>query len=196
MIRARIESDYLLISNRSKCEKLLMSSDLDENDIIDILICLHMVLEVGLNTLYRHLSLFSLKKNINPLKVIENLDNITFIDKTTLFIYNSKFDFAGKEKLANEYHGIIDTIKDFAGIRNGLLHGHSISTILEEGAKTHSKLKKEINLEKMKKQIVKFCFITEGMRFYLDCLDTTLTKEGRESLKKSYLDDGFLPHMR
>lgn len=196
MIRAKAESDYLLISNKTKCERLLTSSDLDENNIIDILISLHIILETGLNALYRHLTLFSLKKKVDPFKIIENLDNISFIDKTMLFVYNSKFDFAGKEELADKYHSIIDTIKDFAGVRNKLLHGHSISTILEEGIKTRSRLKKEINVKKMKKQIVKFCFIVEGMRFYLDCLDTILTEAGKESLKESYLEDNFLPIMR
>lgn len=176
MIKKRIESDYLLISNRNKCKKLLMSSDLDENDIIDGLISLHMVLEVGLNALYRHLSLSSLKKQVDHFKVIENLDNISFIDKTILFIYNSRFNFIGKEDFANKYHGIISRIKDFAHLRNKLLHGHSISTIPKKGEKTYSRLKKEINLDTLKKQITQFCFIIEGMRFYLNCLDSALTE--------------------
>jgi len=190
------ESNYLIISNKEKCNKLISYSELSDNDIIDILISLHIVLEVSLNTLYRHLALFSLKKNIDEFEVMKNIDNISFIDKTILFIYNSKFDFDGKLDQATEYHKIIDTIKDFSNIRNKLLHGHTISTIHRGGTREDSELKKKINLEYLKEQIKKFCFILKGICFYLDCLDSNLTQQGKEDLKREYLSDDFLPHLR
>jgi len=140
----RKESSYLIISNKKKCAKLIIQSDLNENDIIDIFISLHVVLEVGLNALFRHLSLMSIKKDVDEFEIIENIDGINFIDKTILFIYNSKFEFGDNVADASKYHSIIGTIKNFAAMRNKLLHGHSISTIFDGERNKHSGLKKNI----------------------------------------------------
>ena len=59
-----IESVYLILSNKKKCNELLKKSELTENDIIDFYISLHLVLEVSLNSLYRKLSIPSIKKNV------------------------------------------------------------------------------------------------------------------------------------
>ena len=189
------ESQYLIISNKEKCSYLAGESELDFNDIVDCFISLHIVLEVSLNFLYRNLSLLSMKKTIDSFKIMENIDNINFIDKTILFIYNSKFNFNGKLDKATEYHKIIGTMRDFSNVRNKLLHGHSISTIYEQEEKSHSNLKKKISLECLGEQIKKFRFIMEGMRFYLDCLDSNLTEQGKEDFKKEYLNDDFLPYL-
>jgi len=194
-ISMRKESDYLIISNKEKCENLISQSDLDEKDIIDIFISLHIVLEVSLNTLFRHLSLISIKKDVDKFEVIKNLDNINFIDKTILFIYNSKFEFGDKIADAGKYHSIIGTMKDFATMRNQLLHGHSISTVFDGEHNRYSGLKENITLENLEKQIGKFRFILEGMRFYLYYLDSSLTQSGKESFTKAYLSDDFLPHL-
>lgn len=189
------ESQHLIITNKEKCSFLAGESELNFNNIIDCLISLHIVLEVSLNSLFRNLSLLSMKKSIDQFKIIENIDNINFIDKTILFIYNSKFNFNGKLDKATEYHKIIGTMKDFSNIRNKLLHGHSISTIYEQEEKSDSSLKKNISLEYLGEQIKKFRIIMEGMRFYLDCLDSNLTEQGKEDLKKEFLNDDFLPHL-
>lgn len=196
-ITSRLESDYLIVSNKKKCKELLNESELSEEDIIDTLISLHIVLEAGLNTLYRHLVLLSIEKSLDKLKIIENIDQISFIDKTALFIYNSKFNFEGKKEKAEEYHKIIGMIKDFSTVRNKLIHGHSISTIHTMGReRKDSSLKKKINLDFLKQQVSKFCFILKGLRFYLDCLDSSLSETGKEDLKREYLNDEFLPYLR
>ncbi len=189
----RKESGYLIISNKEKCAKLISQSDLDEKDIIDIFISLHIVLEVSLNTLFRHLSLMSMKKDVDKFEIMENIDNINFIDKTILFIYNSKFEFGDEIADANKYHSIIGTMRDFAAIRNKLLHGHSISTIFDGERNRYSGLKKNITLENLEEQIKKFRFILEGMRFYLDHLDSLLTQDGKDNFKQTYLSHDFLP---
>jgi hypothetical protein len=190
------ESNYLIISNKEKCKNLLINSPLSSNDIVDILISLHIVLEVSLNTLYRHLISAFIKKDVDEFEIMNNIDNIGFIDKTIMFIYNSKFNFNNKLKEATKYHSIISALRDFSGVRNKLLHGHSISTIFDGEKNRYSELKKILNPDFLKNQIKKFSFILEGMRFYLDCLDSGLTEHGKEQYKKSFLDDSFLPILR
>jgi len=195
-VSVRIESNYLISSNKEKCNNLISNSKLDDNDIIDALISLHIVLEVSLNTLYRHLISSVIKKDIDQFEVMKNIDNINFIDKTILFIYNSKFNFGNKLSEASKYHSIINKIRLFSEVRNKLLHGHSISTISDNKGKRHSEVKNKLSPNFLKEQIKRFCFIMEGMRFYLDCLDSELTPVKKEQYKKSFLDDGFLPILR
>ena len=194
-VSARKESGYLIVSNKEKCANLIRESELSEKDIIDIFISLHIVLEVSLNTLFRHLALMSIKKDIDEFEVIKNIDNISFIDKTILFIYNSKFEFGDKIVEATKYHSIIGTLRDFSALRNQLLHGHSISTIFDGQSNRHSTLKKSITLENLDAQIKKFKFILEGMRFYLDYLDSPISSDQRNAFKDSFLSDNFLPHL-
>lgn len=195
-VSARLESGYLITSNKKKCSDLINNSELGDNDIVDILISLHIVLEVSLNTLYRQLISSVIKKDIDKLEIIKNIDKINFIDKTVMFIYNSKFNFGSNLDKASKFHSIIDAMRDFSGARNKLLHGHSISTIFEGDKSRHSETKKMLNPDFLKEQIKKFCFIMEGMRFYIDCLDSELSPAGKEQCKKSFLDDGFLPILR
>ena len=77
-------------------------------------------------------------------------------------------------------------------LRNKLLHGHSISTLYENGNSRQSDLRNHINPQKVEEQIDKFIFIMEGMRFYFDCLISTYTESGKENFKKEYLDYEFL----
>ena len=193
VLSVRTESDYLLLSNKRKVKDLVLHSELEENDIIDSLISLHLVLEVGLNTFYRHLALNAFKKEVDLVKVMENIDSISFIDKTVLFIYNSKFNFGDKISEASHYHGIIGTLKDFTGIRNKLFHGHSVSSIFQKEKWNKSTTKESLNLWFLGEQIRKFRFILDGVRFYFDCLETSWTDSGKDDLSKQYLDHSFLP---
>jgi len=193
-MKVRSESGYLISSNKEKCARIISESDINTNDIIDCLVSLHIILEVSLNTFYRHIALASLKKDINEFEVMENVDRINFIDKTILFIYNANFDFKEELIKAAEYHKIINTLKDFSELRNKLLHGHSISTIFDGEKNLDSKLKSKINLSCLSEQIKKFRFILEGMRFYLNHLDVRGDIINKEFLKDNYLSDDFLPH--
>ncbi|OHA18576.1 MAG: hypothetical protein A2664_02975 [Candidatus Taylorbacteria bacterium RIFCSPHIGHO2_01_FULL_46_22b] len=192
-VKARTEHVYLLHSNRERCHRLLQKKTLAEEEIIDFLIALHLVLEIGINALFRHIVIPTIKKEIDEFKIMKNLDNVSFRDKVTMFVYTSNFDFSGKLEIASQYHQIIEKLKDFSSIRNQLLHGHSISTIYTEEGNRHSELRKAISsAEFLKRHIEKFRFIMEGMRFYLDALGSSLTASGREGLKKEYLDYSFL----
>jgi len=193
---ARVESEHLIISNKKRCADIISGSDLSQNDIIDVFISLHIVLEVSINTLFRHLTLLNLLKEIDKFELIKNLDNISFRDKVVMFIYNSKFIVVSSDELSklNEYHSIIGKIKEFSGLRNQLLHGHSISAVFDGEGNRHTNLNEELSLEGLEKQIKRFRFIVEGLRFYLDRLDSSLTESGRESYTKVYLNDDFLPN--
>ncbi len=190
----RTESEYLITSNKEKCRLLLSKGDLNEADIIETFISLHLVLEVSLNSLFRRLSLIGIKKTISEIKIAENIDRINFKDKMVLFIYNSKFNFDDKLDKATSYHSIIEKLKSFSEVRNKLFHGYSIIEISSEDKIEQSSLKKKINLEYLGEQINKFESILEGMRFYLDRLESDLSQSEKETLKKTYLDDSFLPN--
>jgi hypothetical protein len=189
-VRARFDSNYLIISNRQKCHTLLSQQVLSKENIIDVLISLHIALEAGLNSLFRDLALRSLKKSVDEFEVTKNVDEISFLHKTTLFIYNSTFDFDGKEDSANKFHGIIGALKEFSGIRNKLIHGHSISTLIEGGDVRQSSLLRSLTDENLKKQIDRFKFIMDGMIFYIGCLD--LSNVDKEHYQTEYLDYSFL----
>jgi len=191
-VSARTESWHLITSNKKRCTQILQKDTLTEEDIIDLLIALHVVLEVSLNSLFRNLSLMGIKKGIDEFEIAKNIDEINFIHKTTLFIYNAKFDFNGKLDEATRYHSIIGKLKDFAAPRNKLLHGHTISTVFAAGSQRHSSLRMNVTRSSLNNQIQKFREILEGVRFYLDCLDSSLTQSGKESFKREYLDDSFL----
>jgi len=186
------ESNYLLISNKEKVAYLLNNSDLNQNDIIDVFIGLHIILEVGINTLFRQLISPVLKEKIDIHEMVENLDKVNFIDKTIMFIYYSRFDFKDLDQ-AGRFHSIISKLRSFSEMRNKLLHGHSISTRSENGVNTKSRLAKNLNLNKLQEQLLNFRFILEGMGFYLDSLNMGVTDAGKKAYKESFLDYSFLP---
>lgn len=189
------ESQYLIYSNRQKCKELFSKTEWKHGELIDGYIALHIVMEAGLNSLFRKLALRSLKKDVDQIKVMKNIDEISFRHKAVLFIYNSKFDFDGKLSDAARYHKIIDTLKDFCAIRNELLHGHAIATIFgPDGSEPrHTTTRKNImSAEEVEKQLDRFRFIMDGMIFYLDCLEDLSTQE-KEQYKNDYLGYEFFP---
>ncbi|MDF1496905.1 MAG: hypothetical protein P1P90_02495 [Patescibacteria group bacterium] len=187
----RTESHYLLISNREKCHKLLQRLDLDENDMIDFFISLHLVLEIGLNTFYRQITLMGIQKTVNKKDIIKNLDGINFIDKTILFIYNSKFNFQNISE-ADRHHSVFGKIRDFNSIRNQLLHGHSIGTISQNGTQSQTVARSALNRENLEKRLKAFKEILDSIKFYFGSLESVITESGKEDIKREFLDYGFL----
>jgi hypothetical protein len=183
------------MSNRDKCHELLKklgSSSLSEEEAIDFLIAIHIVLETGLHAFFRQISLAGIRKDIDQFTIAQNLDRIGFIEKTTLFIYNSKFNFSSHDEEATRYHKIIESMKAFAEPRNKLLHGHSVSSVVEGSVTRDSETRRIASSNRIEKQTSLFIFIMEGLSFYLDCLDSAFTPSGKESLKIQYLDTNFL----
>ena len=150
------------------------------------------MLEASLNGLYRSLALASIKKGIDEIEVTKNLDNISFIDKTILFIYNSHFEFGDDLAAATQYHGVIGKLKDFSGLRNALLHGHSIKMVNVGGIKKYSPLKQELNDDNLMKQVDKFQYIIEGVRFYVEHLHPAVKDTDKDVYLTRYLDDNFI----
>ncbi len=183
------ESLYLLESNQKKCKELLSKSNRSPNDIIDFLISIHIVLEFGLNGLFREIIINNIQKNIDKAKIVNNLDHITFIDKTILFIYMEKYNFNNNLSKANEHHSIIEILKDFSNTRNQLMHGSMIGSFSDENSSKTSAVS-IITSEHMKKQIEKFKKILDGVIFYLDHLK--YCPVNKEDLKNKFLDTTFL----
>ena len=189
------ESHYLIDANRQRCKEIFAKQQWEHGELIDGYIALHIVLEAGLNSLYRQLALRSLKKGVDRIKVMQNIDAISFIHKSTLFIYNSKFNFDDKLDQATKYHKIIGTLKQFCQTRNALLHGHAIATISGDDVNEprDTEIRRSIaSGEEVKKQLNRFRFITDGMIFYLDCLEG-LADNDRAFYKTAYLGYDFLP---
>lgn len=193
-VKLRTESLYLLQSNKLKLQEILSKPKLDENDIIDAYIYLHIVLEVSLNAFFRNLYLMKILKPISEIEVTENLDKINFIDKTVLFIYNSKFTFIGTDlEQSAIHHKIIGKLRRFCEIRNRLLHGHSISTIsIDEEYIIHSKTREAINEDRLKEQIRLYKEILSGMRFFLNRLADGTSNDLIKDFEKEYLNDDFI----
>lgn len=189
------DSLYLLLSNRQKCQTLLSKDSLTEEDIIDIFISLHMVLEVSFNALHRQIITHQIVKPIDGFEVIRNIDNIGFIEKTTLFIYNAHFVFDGDLDETAIHHKIIKKMRSFSGIRNKLLHGHSIGSLTIDGnSAILSETKSNLEVNKLKNQIRLFIEINDGMRFFLDHLKNEGWNENfTKDLKKEYLSYDFIP---
>lgn len=198
-----LESTHLIKTNKWKCEKIFKEGNFSENNIIDILISLHLILEIGINGLFRVMSRPTFKKNVDIMERMEKIDNINFIDKVTMFIYFGNFDFSDtpnfKNRLneATKYHKIIGTLKDFAQVRNSLLHGHALSEIRDLNAnnKRDTKTKAKLNEDFLDKQIKKFEFILDGVAFYLDCYEKDrITTDAKAGWFGAYLEKGFLYH--
>lgn len=190
---ATIESLYLLSSNRKKCSEILAKPNRSDEDIMDFLVSLHLVLELGLNAFFRQIIMIQLQKGIEKTKIAGNLDRISFIDKAVLFIYMPSFDFNGQIEEADRYHSLIGTLRKFAEIRNKLLHGHMIARV--HYSETHSVVTETsllLNEDTLTKQITDFKFIMDGIAFYFDCLKSSFTPSGKASLKAEFLDKEFL----
>jgi hypothetical protein len=192
----RKESSHLLNLHRETVHSLLCKSNLDQTELMEVLVSLHIVLEIGINTFFRQIFLSPKNRAVfDQTKIIDNLDNINFGDKVALFIYSSEFDFDNDEiEIAKKFHKIIGEIKQFSAMRNKLLHGHGIIEIYEEGGSKKSALSKELNLDKLKKQIESFKLILDGLSFYFKhYTQGRWTKAGKQQYIDAYLDTKFLP---
>ena len=194
-VQVYTDSLYLLQSNRLRCQELLNKDRLDENDFIDIYISMHIVLEVSLNALHRQLITSRIVKPINRMEVIENVDRIGFIEKTILFIYNANFNFSTGYEESAIHHRIIGKLRTFSGIRNKLLHGHSIASLMVDEQTTRiSSARSNLTFDKLKVQIKLFIEIYDGMKFFINHLELEGMDQGfKEDLITQYLTYDFIP---
>lgn len=189
-----LSNDYLINGSKQKCRNIWLKDAIDENEMVDFLVFLHIILESSLNAIFREHAIEKLKKNVNKFEVIENLDKISFIDKTVLFIYNSDFDFTNDLEEAGIHHRIIGHLRNFSGVRNLLLHGHSISSLHNsDGTETLSKARKLLNRETMESQVELFKQICDGITFFIVHLsDKNHAEMLMTSSQEYYLGYSFL----
>jgi hypothetical protein len=195
MVKARNESNYLIINNKNKCQEIIRKEKpISENDTIDFFISLHIVLEISIHCFFKQI----LANACMPLelastkKIYENLDSVNFIDKVIMFIYSGNFTIPhDKNDEAKKHHKIIGKLRAFSGLRNQLLHGHTIGTFYSE-TQTSSKLRSKLNYSTVEDQIKLYKEIIEGIRFFFAYLNCSYTDSGKNSLQESYLDLSFL----
>lgn len=86
-------------------------------------------------------------------------------------------------------------MRNFSGIRNKLLHGHSIGSLtIDNNLERVSETRAGLGVDKLKTQIKLFIDINDGMRFFLDHLDNEgWSKKYIDDLKKEYLNYDFIP---
>ncbi len=116
-ISLELKSNYLLISNKDKVQIILSKLNPNRNEIIDAYIGLHLILEIGINNFFREIIIPTFQKKVSKYKMIKDIDNISFSDKVTMFVYYSKFNFADIEK-ATEYQKIVGMTRHFGKVRN------------------------------------------------------------------------------
>lgn len=162
------ESLHILNKNIEECRIIFDKEDKSPNDIADFLISLHLVLEISINALIRDVVVNNLQKTIDKSKIVENLDRISFIDKTTLFVYMEKYTFSNFEEVleADKHHSIIGIIKKFAETRNFLMHGSMIGGFLD-GRSSNTVVVSRLTNKHMDDQVDRFKKICDGMKFYL-----------------------------
>lgn len=199
------KNEYLIHSSRGKCKKILEKTNLNENDIIELFLYLHLILEISINYLLSYIlklklnTVFQNEEDI--LSFIEQLETIPFSNKILLFISYSTFQFKSEEKenMIKFYKKLPGIIREFTGIRNKLLHGHNISetgSVSTEGGTNiihTSKIKKELNQKKVNSQVLNFYKINKIISIFILKSDSSLTISGRNTLINSYLDTSFIP---
>ncbi len=187
------ESNHVLTSRRQLCKDFLSKrEDLSESDILEFLLALHFVLEIGINTFFRNY--YSTYTNQNPLKYENELDEINYIDKIRFFINSNNFIYKdgndvqiSKEKAKR----LISDMKSFGRIRNMIIHGHSVSEVTGEINKK-SKLKDKLSPDSLIKQKTLFKNILENINFFVEKLETHIGREQIKVFQNSFLNADFL----
>lgn len=183
------ESLHLLEANKEKCEAINKKEDKSPNDIADFLISLHLVMEISINALIRDLVVNNLQKTIDKSKIVDNLDRISFIDKTILFVYMEKYDFSDSIENADKHHSLIGLLKSFSQTRNLLMHGSMIGDFLDGQSSTTSTVSK-LTDSHFNEQVERFKKIYDGLIFYLEHLKHC--NSDVDYLKRKFLNYNFL----
>lgn len=191
-----LESMALLEFHKANCKKFMQNVDsAKEIDYINFLISLHIVLEISLNTFYRQLFHYISAPSsfmADRLIINEEIDSISYIDKTRFFIYCLPFHFPETEKARNP-NTLIKKLKLFGESRNKLLHGYSISTFIEGGVEKWSKAKKNVTFQKCVDQLISFNKILDIISYYLDYLALENVKDSlRKDLKGQHLEKFYV----
>lgn len=193
-VTLKIESNYFLSSRKELCSKLINTKRiLSENEILEVLLSLHIILEVGVNAFFRNL--YSHVSNLDGFKNDNRLDDVGFLDKTIFFLGTSKFNLKDVKdvELSNSYSkNLISRIKNFCHVRNLIIHGHSVSEISRGGNSKKSNLKSKLNQDFLDSQIKNFKEILDNYNFFVDKFDSHISKDQIKMLQNNFLSYKFL----
>jgi hypothetical protein len=198
----RKENQYLLISAKQKCHEILKREKrdtTDNTDNIDFLINLHFVLEIGLNTFFRHIVLMGAHiLGIDKIEGTKIIDEMDLIEKVEGFIAFSDFQYETAEirDEAAKKLSVIRKLKAFNETRNKLVHGHMIGEVVYVGSNSERRqTSRTLDLtsdNSVKQQIKLFKEIMEAISFFFDKMKGSLTQSGKENFTKEFLDTSFL----
>ncbi|HBA36837.1 TPA: hypothetical protein DCZ15_03105 [Candidatus Falkowbacteria bacterium] len=192
--------DSFLVYNRDKCRELINKGLNNKEDIMQFLLSLHIVLEVGINSFFRALILV---RRFGGFKT-DCIDQVSFIDKITMFFYLPYSSGVISSEVIEQNRSAISKLKSFAEVRNKLMHGHINAEIFETPDNLFAgKIKKVtataklIHNDVVIKQISDFKFIVSSLSFFIntywDSFGIEETKEGKRIINvKSGLIDFYL----
>lgn len=197
-VHVKVESNPLLFSSKANVQYLLSNlgtSTKPEHDIAEIYVSLHLTLEIGIHTLFRHLfGMIGSMNSYDGTTFDENIDSIDFIHKVRMLMCVSKFTFLDKadvDKAKIYQKALIEDLQKFTHARNSLLHGHTISISGLENKP--SKTKKKLVPSELNKQIEMFKKIIDMLTFFLDRMDSNVPKPQIKALLTAFLSTSFLP---
>lgn len=192
-VTLKLESNYFFISRKNKCSEFLQITEPQESDILEFLLNLHFVLELGINTFFRNY--YKHSSNYDFFKDSRDIDNIDFQNKITIFLHENHFILETGESLATsrqKVNEIVGTIRNFNNVRNMIVHGHSVSEIHFGEQRIPSNLKSKLNKDYVLDQIESFKKIITNINYFIDRLNTQIPREQLNSFQRIYLDIDFL----
>jgi hypothetical protein len=193
------ESLYVIQSSRKVCNKILKKENPTKEDAIDFLINLHLVLECSLNMFFR-VKLIHNRCEAFGLKKSEDLDEISFLHKITMFINSINFNDVKNENRFDKaeikkHYEIISKIKVFNFYRNKIIHGSMLGDI--DGKKSALLKKLSKPKECILFQLDLFKEIMDGVNYFSQlsrfaCSDENGVCEKTSNFEGYFLDSDFL----
>lgn len=192
-----ISKNQFFFSKKRVCNDFLQKYTLNDVEILDFLLSLHLVLEIGVNSFFR--SLYYIYSNLEFSKYENLLDDVSFLNKIQYFLSSNRFTYRdGKEvdeaeKLAKQ---VISDIKNFNEVRNKIVHGHSISEYSGAVSKK-SKLLELIRPSQVKDQVERFKKIIDSLNYFVDRLvinstDISIPSDQIRQFQEDFLSYNFL----
>ncbi|MFA7315658.1 MAG: hypothetical protein WC059_02545 [Candidatus Paceibacterota bacterium] len=191
-VTIKVESNYLFRSRKEYCEEFLKKDTNSQTDILEFLLALHFVLEIGINTFFRNY--YNVYSILDTFMHDNELDNVSCLDKIRFFLSSNRFTFRDGKDKAESYKNaknLIGGIKNFNNIRNMIVHGHSVSEVTGQHNVT-SNLKLKLNSKSYGDQINKFKEVMVNLNYFVDRLETFVAKEQIEAFQTLYLSTEFL----
>jgi hypothetical protein len=93
---------------------------------------------------------------------------------------------------AAQHHSVINRLKKFSEIRNKLIHGYSISSVItHDGHLQQTRTRQQLTKDFMLQQIDLYQVIIDNLGFFVNALGNINSKQ-KEDFINRYLDASFL----